>query len=81
MHTKQTTKYICEEYTSGNKYYYKQEFLMEQERWGSKRPVSKQTYLKRKNDGYKCLYHRIRKTPALIIQFPIMIHAQKRFAL
>lgn len=71
MHAKPTVRYICEEYLSGNKYYYKQEFLMEHKAWGSLRPVSKTTFLKRKKDGFKTEHRLIKKHPASIICLPV----------
>jgi hypothetical protein len=77
MHSKQTVIYICKEYSSGNRYYYKKELIThdnwenpESLAWSSPRPIAKTTYLRRKKAGYKTEYIRIKKKPAEIIPFP-----------
>lgn len=74
MHSKSTVKYICEEYLSGNRYYYKQEIITHDSwdqlhslAWSRPRPISESTYKKRKKEGYKTEYRLIKKKPADII--------------
>ncbi len=76
VHSKQTVKYICEKYPSGNIYYYKQEIIthhcwqdVSSLSWSAKRPISKQTYLKRKKEGYYTEELDIHKQPAEVIPF------------
>ncbi|UCZ54649.1 hypothetical protein LGQ02_07845 [Bacillus shivajii] len=76
MHSKQTVKYICEKYPSGNCYFYKQEMITfntwddpSSIMWGKKRPISKKTYERRKKEGYKTTETFINKEPAEIVQF------------
>lgn len=76
MHSKQTVKYICKIYPSGNRYYYKTEIITHDRwdnvhslSWSSLRPVSEKTFLKRKKEGYKTEYHYVHKPPAKIIPF------------
>ncbi|KHF41789.1 hypothetical protein [Halalkalibacter okhensis] len=76
MHSKQTVKYICESYPSGNDYYYKKELItydswenIDSLGWSRARPISKSTFLKRKKEGYKIEYISIVKPPAEVIPF------------
>ncbi|WZY01733.1 hypothetical protein NSQ26_06760 [Bacillus sp. FSL W7-1360] len=74
MHSKQTVKYICEQFTNGHTYYYKQEYIthdcwmnLTSVAWSSPRPISKKTFLKRETEGYTCQY--IQREPAIILPF------------
>ena len=74
MHSKQTVKYICEIYPSGNKYYYKQEIITHDSwdnlsslAWSTPRPITEDTFLKGKVNGYKVEERKINKQPAKII--------------
>ncbi|MBU9714725.1 hypothetical protein KS419_23550 [Bacillus tamaricis] len=76
MHSKQTVKYICEKYPSGNCYYFKQEVItynswedISSLQWGRKRPISKTTFDKRKKEGYRTVEEFIQRPPAVIIPF------------
>ncbi|WP_078597025.1 hypothetical protein [Evansella clarkii] len=76
MHSRQTVKYICETYPSGNKYYYKQEMITNGSwedistlQWGTKRPVTERTFRARKEEGYKTQVVYIDKEPAVVLQF------------
>lgn len=77
MHSKQTVKYVCESYPSGNCYYYKKEVIthdsweeIESLSWSTPRPISKKTFQQRKKEGYKVEYVKCEKAPALIFSFP-----------
>jgi hypothetical protein len=81
MHTKQTVIYICKEYTSGNRYYYKKELIthdnwtnIQSLAWSAPRPISERTFFKRKKDGYKTEHIKIHKSPAKIIPMQREIH-------
>ncbi|WP_100406857.1 hypothetical protein [Bacillus solitudinis] len=74
MHSKNTVKYICECYPSGNKYYYKQELITHDSwnnpksiNWSSPRPISERTYKNRKTEGFKTEVHYSTKLPAIVI--------------
>lgn len=76
MHSKQTVKYICEKYPSGNCYYYKQEIIthdswedLQSLAWSTPRPISQSTYLKQKQAGYKVEEYFIKKEPAKVLHF------------
>ncbi|MCL7747140.1 MULTISPECIES: hypothetical protein [Halalkalibacter] len=76
MHSKQTVKYICESYPSGNDYYYKKELIthdswenVDSLSWSRARPISKSTFIKRKKEGYKIEYIVVSKPPAEVIPF------------
>lgn len=76
LHSKQTVKYICEKYPSGNCYYYKQEIIthdswdeLQSLAWSAPRPVSEATYRKQKEAGYKTFERYIEKKPAKILHF------------
>jgi hypothetical protein len=78
MHSKQTVVYICKEYASGNRYYYKKELITHDKwtnlnslAWSTLRPISEKTYLRRKKAGYKTEYIKLDKRPALIIPFRV----------
>lgn len=78
MHSKNTVKYICKEYISGNRYYYKQEIIthdswdkLQSLAWSTPRPISESTYQKRKNEGYKTEYYYIEKKPAKVIPLKV----------
>lgn len=73
LHSKQTVKYICEMYPSGNCYYYKQEIIthdcwsnLNSLAWSAPRPVSKGTYMKQKQAGFKVELIYVNKPPAEI---------------
>ncbi|OIJ15981.1 hypothetical protein BKP35_03065 [Anaerobacillus arseniciselenatis] len=74
MHSKQTVKYICEKYPSGNSYYYKQEVITHDNwdnlnslAWSTPRPISKETFLKQKKAGFKAEVKYINKQPAKVV--------------
>ncbi|MFC0473568.1 hypothetical protein ACFFHM_24435 [Halalkalibacter kiskunsagensis] len=76
MHSKQTVKYICESYPSGNHYYYKKELIthdswdnIDSLSWSAARPISKGTFAKRGKEGYKVEYVSVDKEPAEVIPF------------
>ncbi len=76
MHTKQTVKYLCEQYPSGNTYYYKQEIIthdcwdnIHSLQWSTPRPISKATFYKRQKEGFKVEIKFIDKSPARVFQF------------
>ncbi|MET3504660.1 hypothetical protein [Halalkalibacter oceani] len=76
MHSKQTVKYICRTYISGNRYYYKMELIShasweqpESLNWSTPRPISERTFKKREKEGYKVEYINETKQPALILPF------------
>lgn len=76
MHSKQTVKYICDIYPSGNCYYYKTELItydrwdnIDSLGWSTPRPISEKTFKKRMDEGYKIEYRK--KESAQIISFPI----------
>ncbi|GAF12051.1 hypothetical protein JCM19046_3991 [Bacillus sp. JCM 19046] len=61
MHSKQTVKYVCEEFTSGYTYYFKQEYIthdkwsnLDSVAWSSPKPISRMTFIKRQREGYVC---------------------------
>lgn len=57
--SKENVKYICEVHEDlGIEKYYKQVFLTEFEMWGAKRTVKRETFSKRKNEGYKVEYYK-----------------------
>ncbi|ERN54893.1 hypothetical protein M3689_04095 [Alkalihalophilus marmarensis] len=77
MHTKQTVRYICEIYSSGNEYFYKRELIthdswdnIDSLSWSALRPISKSTFMKRKKEGYKTEIERVDRPPAKVIAFP-----------
>lgn len=77
MHSKQTVKYICESYPSGNCYYYKIELIthgsweqIESLSWTKPRPITKETFMKRKKEGYKVELIKRMTPPARILSFP-----------
>ena len=72
MHTKQTVKYICEIFPSGNTYYYKQEIIthdcwdnVHSIAWSTPRPVSKRTFEKRQKEQYRVVI--VHKQSATIV--------------
>lgn len=74
MHNLKTVIYICEEYPSGNKYYYKKEILtndtwknLNSLYWSQKKPITEATFNKQKNKGYNTEYYFIDKPMAQII--------------
>ncbi|SDY58563.1 hypothetical protein SAMN05421736_102336 [Evansella caseinilytica] len=76
MHSKQTVKYICERYPSGNCYYFKQEMITSDSwedisslQWGVKRPITKMTFERRKKEGYRTVETYIHRPPARVIPF------------
>jgi hypothetical protein len=77
VHSRQTVRYICEKYASGNCYYYKQELITHDSwenpsslAWSSPRPITRRTFIKQKKAGYKVEYRKINKQPADVIHFP-----------
>lgn len=49
-----TPIYTCEIHTfTKKKFYYKQEYLLDMFKYGTKRPISEKTYIKRKKEGFK----------------------------
>ena len=57
--SKENVKYICEVHEDeGTEKYYKQVFLTEFKIWGVKKAVTKQTFSKQKNAGYKVEYYK-----------------------
>ncbi|WP_216829495.1 hypothetical protein [Alkalihalobacterium elongatum] len=80
MHTKQTVKYICKQYSSGNCYYYKQEIITHDSwenikslTWSAPRPITKETFLKRKKEGFKTEFIVMEKKPAVVINFSDLV--------
>ncbi|MDG5787717.1 hypothetical protein QA612_09420 [Evansella sp. AB-P1] len=76
MHSKQTVKYICEQYPSGNCYYFKQEMITTESwddvsslQWGRKRPITQKTFEKRKQEGYRIIETFIQQEPAVVLPF------------
>ncbi|MFA9556032.1 hypothetical protein ACERII_01810 [Evansella sp. AB-rgal1] len=76
MHSKQTVKYICEQYPSGNCYYFKQEMITSDSwdditslQWGRKRPITKKTFEKRKREGFRTVETYIQQEPAVVLPF------------
>lgn len=76
LHSKQTVKYFCEKYQSGNSYYFKQEIIthdcwsnLNSLAWSAPRPISKATYMKQKQAGYKVELINVNKQPAKIYIF------------
>ncbi|MFC0187734.1 hypothetical protein ACFFJY_05500 [Fictibacillus aquaticus] len=74
MHSRHTVLYICEEYLSGNRYYYKTELIThdswqnpESIAWSRPRPISKATFIKQKKAGYRTEHRLIKKQPAKVI--------------
>ncbi|KZE67848.1 hypothetical protein AWM68_18160 [Fictibacillus phosphorivorans] len=74
MHSRQTVRYICEEYVSGNCYYYKSEIIthdnwknLDSLSWSRPRPISKKTFMKQKKAGYKTEHKFIKKEPAVVV--------------
>lgn len=79
MHSKQTVRYICKKYISGNSYYFKQEIIAchswdqpDTLIWGALRPITKKTFMKRKEEGYKYYNYQVKTSPADVIPFPRM---------
>ncbi|RKL68807.1 hypothetical protein CR203_01820 [Salipaludibacillus neizhouensis] len=79
MHSKQTVRYICKNYISGYSYYFKQEIIAchswdqpETLIWGALRPITKKTFMKRNEEGYKCYSYQMKTSPADVIPFPSM---------
>jgi hypothetical protein len=75
VHSKQTVKYICEKYPSGNCYYYKQEIITHDcwenpasLAWSAPRPITKATFMRQKQAGYKAENKYINKQPAKVYQ-------------
>lgn len=76
LHSKQTVRYICQQYPSGNKYYFKQEMITTDSWdqltsivWGRRRPITKRTYEKRKKEGYRIFEEFIEKEQAIVLPF------------
>ncbi|WP_017728248.1 hypothetical protein [Halalkalibacterium ligniniphilum] len=84
MHSKHTVKYICEQYPSGNCYYYKQEIITQDTwqnigslMWSTPRPISKGTFVQKAKQGYVVEHRTITKPPAQIISLPEREHFVK----
>ncbi|MCR6096624.1 hypothetical protein HXA31_05535 [Salipaludibacillus agaradhaerens] len=76
MHSKNTVRYFCEVYLSGNKYYFKQEIITNDSwentdslYWGKKRPITAKTFNYWKKRGYQCRTVYLYNQPAEIIPF------------
>ncbi|WP_166001331.1 hypothetical protein [Bacillus sp. Cs-700] len=76
MHTKHTVRYICERYSSGNCYYYKQELITHDSwqnptsiNWSTKRPISSRTFFAKEREGYKTVNILHHKKPAEVLPF------------
>ncbi|MFC0235690.1 hypothetical protein ACFFJJ_05170 [Fictibacillus phosphorivorans] len=74
MHSRQTVRYICEEYVSGNCYYYKSEIIthdnwknLDSLSWSRPRPISEKTFLKQKKAGFRTEHKFIKKEPAVVV--------------
>lgn len=77
MHSRQTVIYICEEYPSGNRYYYKKELITHDSwmnpkslEWSAPRPISEKTFIERAQAGYRTEYRKINRPQAKILPFP-----------
>lgn len=61
--------YICKTHKeTGLQLYYRQEYLLEDIRWGEPRPVSKATFIRRVAEGYTTQYEEMKRLPDYIIQ-------------
>jgi len=74
MHSKQTVKYICEQYSSGREYFFKKEYIthdkwsnLQSVAWSAPRPIGKDTFLKREKEGFLCEY--VKKSSAEVLLF------------
>lgn len=74
MHSKQTVRYICEEYPSGRKLYYKTELItmgswnqIESLYWTRPRPISERTFNKQKKAGFPVEVRQMKNKPADIV--------------
>lgn len=74
MHSKQTVRYICEEYTSGRKLFFKQELVtmgswnhIESLYWTRPRPISERTFNKQKKAGFPVEVRQMKNKPADIV--------------
>ncbi|WP_368504681.1 hypothetical protein AB3N04_03125 [Alkalihalophilus sp. As8PL] len=81
MHSKQTVKYICKTYPSGNQYFYKSELIthdswnnIQSLSWSTPRPISKSTFQKREKEGYKIEENFINQRPAQVLAFPKILN-------
>lgn len=75
-------KYICEIHEDlGIEKYYKQEYLSELNMWGLKRKITKETFLKRKREGYKTEYWKAVIDQNLIKEFIVDVDSQIDLAL
>lgn len=77
MHSRHTVIYICEEYPSGNCYFYKRELIthdswmnVDSIAWSAPRPISRRTFMERKRMGYRTEYRKIQRPPAKVYPFP-----------
>ncbi|RNA69025.1 hypothetical protein EBO34_03455 [Alteribacter keqinensis] len=84
MHSKQTVRYLCQKYPSGNEYFYKEEIIthdtwdnLDSLEWGRRRPVSKATVEKRKKEGYRVITTEVRKPKGKLFYFPAANLSQK----
>ncbi|WP_232735770.1 hypothetical protein [Alteribacter populi] len=78
MHTKQTVRYLCHKYPSGNCYYFKEEVItydswdnLDSLAWGRRRPITKRTFDKRKKEGYRSLTTYVDKPKGELLYFPL----------
>lgn len=76
MHSKQTVRYICEQFPSGNCYFYKRELITQDSwdkpqslMWSAPRPITRKTYELRRREGYKTEYIMKNKKPAKVFLF------------
>jgi hypothetical protein len=84
VHSKNTVKYICEKYPSNNCYYYKQEIIthdcwdnLNSLAWSAPRPITKETFMKQKQAGFKTEIRYINKSPAKVYQLQLKEVAPK----
>ncbi|TMW73711.1 hypothetical protein [Alteribacter natronophilus] len=78
MHSKQTVRYLCQIYPSGNEYYFKEEIITHDSwdnlnslEWGRRRPVTKETFEKRRREGYRVHRTFIDKPMGQLLHFPL----------
>jgi hypothetical protein len=74
MHSKQTVKYIVEEYPSGRKLFFKQELVtmgswnnIESLYWTRPRPITERTFQKQKKAGFPTEHRLMKNKPADIV--------------
>ncbi len=76
VHSKQTVKYICEQFSSGNEYYFKREYITHDKwsnikslAWSAPRPIKKETFMKRQAEGFYCEW--VQKQSASLINLAV----------